>query len=336
MPPDPWRLKALGASIGAALGTPDTAWPEGLVVALEALEQVDSTNTRLLAIAERDVAPTLRVLVAKHQSAGRGRMGRPWHSQAGESLTLSCSMPMPASMGSGVSLAVGVAIAQALDPIAVDGDGGGREPALLVKWPNDLWLRDAAVPWGGRKLGGILIETTGIAAAPVGLRGPAPQASRAMVVGVGLNLRRAAAWVNDTARGPTPAYGVASLDERGGSTDACDVLHRVVPALVAGVARYTTQGWSSFDAAWRLRDALAGRWVRAAAATPRAEHPSPNDAWKATTDAVEGRAVGVRDDGALLVQALAKNGTGDGQMHALTSGEVSLRWMPKPDATLGS
>jgi BirA family transcriptional regulator, biotin operon repressor / biotin---[acetyl-CoA-carboxylase] ligase len=336
MPPDPWRLTALGASVRAAVSAAGSAWPDGLVVDLEAQDQVDSTNTRLLAAAARDVAPTLRVLVAKHQSAGRGRLGRPWHSRVDDSLTFSCSMPMPASMGPGVSLAVGVAIAQALDPIADDRDGEEREPALLVKWPNDLWLRDAAVPWGGRKLGGILIETSSVTAAAVAPHDQTPRSPRAMVVGVGLNLRRAAAWVNDAALGQAPAHGVASLDERDGGAEACDVLHRVVPALVAGVARYATLGWIAFDAAWQLRDALVGRWVRASVAPPGAGHPGASDGGKLTTNPIEGRAVGVRDDGALLVRALADDGTGDGQMHALTSGEVSLRWMPNPDAARGS
>ncbi|MET0208454.1 MAG: biotin--[acetyl-CoA-carboxylase] ligase, partial [Burkholderiaceae bacterium] len=88
-----------------------------------------------------DMQPCL--LIAEHQTHGRGRQGRSWHSTPGASLTFSLALPLEVADWSGMSLVVGAAIAEALDP------QGGR---LRLKWPNDLWLDD-------RKLGGILIET---------------------------------------------------------------------------------------------------------------------------------------------------------------------------------
>jgi BirA family transcriptional regulator, biotin operon repressor / biotin---[acetyl-CoA-carboxylase] ligase len=122
---------------------------------------IDSTDTLVRRSVESaafgrrsiDLQPCL--LVAEHQSAGRGRQGRAWQSAPGASLTFSLALPLALSDWSGLSLAVGVALAEALDPVD-PGPGGSH---IGLKWPNDLWLVDAAGggAGAGRKLGGILI-----------------------------------------------------------------------------------------------------------------------------------------------------------------------------------
>lgn len=89
----------------------------------------------------QDIARTLpvgSVVVAEHQSAGRGRLDRRWDAPEGTALLASFVLhPNPL-----LSLAAGVAAAQACGP------------AVRLKWPNDLLLDD-------RKLGGILVEVAG-------------------------------------------------------------------------------------------------------------------------------------------------------------------------------
>lgn len=112
--------------------------------------EVGSTN-RVAADLVRAGAPDGVVVGADHQTAGRGRLGRPWESRPGASLLVSVILrPAPAL----VTLAAGVAAAEACAGVEV-----------RLKWPNDLMLGDA-------KLGGILSELVGDAA----------------VVGLGLNL----------------------------------------------------------------------------------------------------------------------------------------------------
>ena len=88
----------------------------------------------------QDVAramPIGSIVVADHQTVGRGRLDRRWESPPRTALLVSFVLrPNPV-----LSLAAGVAAAQAC--------GGG----VRLKWPNDLLL-------GGAKVGGILIETT--------------------------------------------------------------------------------------------------------------------------------------------------------------------------------
>jgi BirA family biotin operon repressor/biotin-[acetyl-CoA-carboxylase] ligase len=88
----------------------------------------------------QDVArdlPIGSIVVADHQTAGRGRLDRRWESSAGTALLASfVLLPNPL-----LSLAAGVAAAEAC---------GGD---VRLKWPNDLLLY-------GAKLGGILVEAT--------------------------------------------------------------------------------------------------------------------------------------------------------------------------------
>lgn len=95
------------------------------------LESVTSTQD-----AARDL-PIGSVVVADHQTAGRGRLDHRWEAPSGTALLASFVLrPNPL-----LSLAAGVAAAEAC----------GHD--VRLKWPNDLLL-------GGRKVGGILVEAT--------------------------------------------------------------------------------------------------------------------------------------------------------------------------------
>ncbi len=108
------------------------------------VEATDSTNTQLLALAERG-APEGSLYVAETQWAGRGRLGRTWLDIPGNALLFSLLVrPQVApEVAVTVSLVAGIAMALAL-----------RKAASLqvgLKWPNDLLIDD-------RKLCGILCE----------------------------------------------------------------------------------------------------------------------------------------------------------------------------------
>jgi BirA family biotin operon repressor/biotin-[acetyl-CoA-carboxylase] ligase len=118
------------------------------------LGEVDSTN-RVASDLVRAGAPDGVVVVADHQTAGRGRRGRTWESRPGTALLVSAVLrPAPPL----VTLAAGVAAAEACEAVAA--------VAVRLKWPNDLLSDD------GHKLGGILTELVDGAA----------------VVGLGVNL----------------------------------------------------------------------------------------------------------------------------------------------------
>ena len=214
-------------------------------LSIEVVQTLDSTNSELtdrLRNAGRvqqdrrggrvgDLFP--QMLVAIHQTAGRGRLGRRWHSEPGSSLTFSLALPLARDDWSGLSLAVGLAVADALEP-------DGRR--LGLKWPNDLVLADPAVPGTGRKLGGILIESV-----PVGEQ-------RAAVVGIGINVL------------PQPAaeadYGTAALTELWPEATPQDTLARIGVPLVRALLAFDRDGFEAMQPAYARRDVLQGRRVR--------------------------------------------------------------------------
>ena len=114
--------------------------------ALFAFESCASTSDVARRLAQNGAAHGTTV-VADHQSAGRGRQGRPWLDRPGASLLLSMVLRPAAHAhdASALPLLVGLACARALratTPLDV-----------RIEWPNDLVVRD-------RKLGGILCEAS--------------------------------------------------------------------------------------------------------------------------------------------------------------------------------
>ncbi len=279
-------MQALHASFARAA---ETLWPllDGLVpgLSIEVVTQTDSTNTRLLQRARAgDGSPA--VMVALEQTAGRGRQGRRWLAAPGESLTFSLALPWHAGMAndaanalSGLSLAVGVALAEVIDP------------AVRLKWPNDLWLN-------GRKLGGILIEVAPVAGSA---------AQRVVVIGVGLNIGGALPAVDQaappaSAAGPAPVE-MAAINEVEPLATAAMVFERVVPALVRAWLLFTQSGWPAFATRFAQRDALLGQ---------------PVQLWQGGAQTASGTARGVDNQGRLLVHTAH-------EQQAWSSGEVSVR-----------
>ena len=210
-----WPAEAIWEALAAEL--------PGFTV--EILPEIDSTNSELMRRARAGrTEPTL--LVAEHQTAGRGRLGRDWRTARGDALTFSLGLPLAPRDWSGLSLVAGVAIAEAL------------HPDLGLKWPNDLW-------WHDRKVGGILVETSGAGAAG---------APRYVVIGAGINIATPAA----TEGLRTPPAGLRELSPGLCATDA---LGAVVPALARALRDFAADGFAPWQARFAARDVLRGRPV---------------------------------------------------------------------------
>lgn len=131
------------------------------------VDSTGSTNADLLALARSGASEGV-VLVADHQTAGRGRQGRAWTAPPGASLLLSILLRPAAAAAQTTTMAVAVAAAEAVHELA------GFQPRL--KWPNDLvWPGDGSAL--DRKLAGILAEADWAAVDNV-----------AVVVGIGINV----------------------------------------------------------------------------------------------------------------------------------------------------
>lgn len=151
---DAERLRGLLA--GCALGLP-----------LHLLDATASTNDVAATLA-REGSPHGTLVVARRQTAGRGRHGRSWWHDGEHGLALSWLLrpALPAARATELVHVAALALHDALRP---------HLPALRLKWPNDLVVVRDDGTLG--KLGGILVESS--------LRGARVEA---IVVGVGLNV----------------------------------------------------------------------------------------------------------------------------------------------------
>jgi len=201
---------------------------------VEVLPQIDSTNTELMRRARAgQTEPVL--LVAEIQTAGRGRLGRPWHGEVGHALTFSLGLMLKPADWSGLSLAVGLSLARSLDP---QGDLGVR-----LKWPNDLWVKCPSTATGWGKLAGILIET----ALPLGVAHDS-DLGRYCVVGVGINI------APPTMDGlSTVPLGLQDLTH--GAT-APQTLMQVAEPLLTTLLAFERTGFAPLQNAFNARDAL--------------------------------------------------------------------------------
>ncbi|HEX4154346.1 MAG TPA: biotin--[acetyl-CoA-carboxylase] ligase [Acidobacteriaceae bacterium] len=135
------------------------------------LPVTESTNELALRAAQAGAARG--VWVADQQMAGRGRGGHRWHSARGDGLYVSVLVTpeLPLEQALWLSLATGLAAQQAILQVA--------SVRIDLRWPNDLMLQ-------GRKLGGILVESTVANAAAS--RGAM---LRYAVLGIGINVHHA-------------------------------------------------------------------------------------------------------------------------------------------------
>ena len=107
-------------------------WPLGWHVSV--VQETGSTNADLLQAAAAG-APDRTVLMARHQSAGRGRLDRRWEAPAGENLLVSMLFRDVPQSPHVLTQRVGLAASSACQRVA------GAKP--MLKWPNDLLLGGA-------------------------------------------------------------------------------------------------------------------------------------------------------------------------------------------------
>lgn len=225
-------------------------------------EECVSTQAEAHALAATGAAHGTLV-VARRQSAGRGRAGRGWHSEGGGLyLSLLLRPLLPPARYASLTLLVGAGVLDALCALGVD---------AYAKWPNDILVkREPPGPLGPwRKVAGILVE---------GVTGP--RGIEGAVVGIGLNVRPPPSGFP-----PELAHLAAALTEVVPGLDEMRVLQEVLTKLEQRLAAPAED--ASLDKALdalRQRSATLGRVVHA------------------QDEGRSGLAVDFDSDGALLLQ----------------------------------
>jgi BirA family biotin operon repressor/biotin-[acetyl-CoA-carboxylase] ligase len=240
-------------------------------LAVEVVEETGSTNADLLARAATLSAPVL--LVARNQTAGRGRAGRSWLSSSAGSLTFSLAWKFDGGLSrlTGLPLAVGVALADTLERLGVQ---------VGLKWPNDV-LRD------GDKLAGILIETQA-----------APGGGVWAVIGIGLNLVMPDELEAQIGRSVASLPWLARMDR-----DA--LLAALLDGLAGALREFERDGFAAFSARWNLRHAWQGETVTVldgGAVLHEGSAAGVDDAGRLLLDTPEGRVTVLAGDVSLRVK----------------------------------
>jgi BirA family biotin operon repressor/biotin-[acetyl-CoA-carboxylase] ligase len=197
---------------------------------IELHAEIASTNGRAVELARSGAAEGL-VVVAEHQTAGKGRLGRRWHALPGSALLFSLLLrpPLEPSQAQRITMLCALAAIEAIQATC------GVQAA--IKWPNDLVV-------GERKLGGVLTE--------LGLVGARLAYG---VVGMGINVNLRSAEIPEALTPPT-----SLLELTGAPVERGVLLARLLAAADARYARLR-QGWSP-HAEWRAHLSTLGQPVQ--------------------------------------------------------------------------
>ena len=188
------------------------------------LEETDSTNAEARRLAEAGESGPLWI-VARRQSAGRGRRGREWLDETGNlSATLLTTLRRPPAEAAQLTFVAALAVADLIDVFA-------PSSLVTIKWPNDVML-------AGDKVSGILIES-----------GAHANGSLWLAVGIGVNL----------APSGTDRPATALADHLRGEITAVPTVE-VAAATLAGtfavwMDRWETLGFQPVLDAWTARAA---------------------------------------------------------------------------------
>lgn len=208
-----------------------TRWPEGY--GLHLLDEVDSTLNEAARLAPDLSGPVW--IMARRQSAGRGRRGRAWADPAGNlAATLVLWPEEDAATAALRSFVAALALYDAVAAVT------GRPEALALKWPNDVLLN-------GGKLAGILLESAG-----------AGGRLDHLAIGIGVNL----AGVPDAVE-PSGLRPVSLAGETGVAVTQDAFLAELAAAYARHEARFQVEGFAPIRADWLARAARLGETLTA-------------------------------------------------------------------------
>lgn len=234
-------------------------------------EELDSTQSKAKDLAvEGKKEGTL--VVAEAQTGGRGRRGRDWHSpRGGVYLSLILKPDMPPARSTLMSLLGGISVAESIYELF------GLKPDL--KWPNDVQI-------GGKKAGGILVNTSGEA-----------DVIDWIVIGIGLNANV------DFSSFPSNLRKTATSLQRelGRRISRVNLTKRLLEKIEKNYQFFLREGGGPILEKWEALTNTLGVQVRVT-----------------NGEEVEGKAINIDKDGRLVIKL------SDGGCKKIASGDVSL------------
>lgn len=224
------------------------------------------------------------IIVAETQSAGRGRHGRKWISDARGDLLASFILQVRASLVPCFPMLCGLAAARTVDDLIPQ--------TASIKWPNDVMV-------DGRKVCGILAESW------------SAHDETAVILGFGINI------VFDPQDASALRHPSANLREFATAPiQRDDALARLQSHVAELFARLEHGEPEAVHAAWAQRLETLGKTVSVACGAPdHVQGDSAGDGKRG--DSITGVAEGVDETGRLLLRER------DGTLHAVSAGDVT-------------
>lgn len=248
---------------------------------------VPSTMPIAMQLAGQGGAQSGTLVVAEEQTAGLGRLHRTWEAPMGQALLLSLVLKPPHLPANPAQLAMlaGIAVVRAILSVAPE-----LSDEIGLKWPNDVLLGPDLA--GGRKVGGILIETS--------YRDNVMQCA---VVGIGINVNQdQEALPSVPPAAPQPTSLLAYIGRPFDRSDLLIALGQVWNELLG-----PKQAGHNIYQEWRSLLYTLGQPVTVRQFGQSSDYP------------LHGTAVDVTLDGALVIQDDA------GNTHIVGSGDVTTR-----------
>lgn len=202
-------------------------------------EQIPSTNTRALELAADPSLEVPYLVLAKSQTAGRGRGGNLWWSEQGAvTFSLIVEPRTEQSRWPQIALVMAVALLDALDEI--DPDCRSR-----IKWPNDVWIE-------GKKVAGILVEVPSKYFHPTGIL-----SEQRLVIGAGVNVNNRL----DSAPELVQKTATSLAEEIGRSIPVTSFWQSLFQAFLLRLDQWR-EGKPSLIETWQSRAEFLGQEVR--------------------------------------------------------------------------
>ena len=197
---------------------------QGLTI--DVFETIQSTSDYLRAMKSR------RVCIAEQQTAGKGRLGRTWHSPFGKNIYLSLLHPFRKDISelAGLSMIVSLAIVKALRQYDMSSELG-------VKWPNDILYQQ-------HKLAGILVE----------IQAESHGACH-VIIGIGINVN-----MQDDHKQISKSW-TSLRNILGSYIDRNELCAMMINQLQLYLDKFSKMGFSAFMQEWNAVDYLANRAI---------------------------------------------------------------------------
>ncbi len=201
---------------------------------LTVLESVDSTNNFLKNQTKKS---PIRGCFSEHQTQGRSRLNRTWHSPFGKNLYFSCGYLFQKDVSelAGLSLAVSLSIFNTLQTLGITEE-------MSVKWPNDVLCHN-------KKIAGVLID---VQAESHGVTN--------VIIGIGLNVNMLHSDIKQSDEMINQAW-TSLQEEKKVSYDRNYVAAILVQCLLEYLNRFEQYGFQDFTEEWKQTDALAKKNV---------------------------------------------------------------------------